>query len=592
MASEFGKFTNGQLEQQLNTVIHFLSAVHPTLVHCEGFRPCVELRPILRMKEDPRDGSTYMLKRSLQLWDLEPKSIERLKAFLERHNGSPTCLFYSVFVYDNHTETITAEGKKRKTGKISSTSALYAQEIALDFDHIDFDGYTQLVDRFESMRIYAFWVFSGHGYQAHILLDQPMTDKHALRQAVYKFRSKGFDCDSACVDPARVMRLPGTHNLKCLVDDDYAYERENPPLCSIMQETEERYSLEDIFSKLDTLPTVSAEDELVYKSNLYPATSSGDISNSVSDDLSSAPDGEEEFRLKRIEYPYLSDYEFQTPIRKMLAETPRGFRNSALGFLIKHFKKQCKLGKDAIYEILSIWAKEACVPVYPEDEFKRDFSRLYYEYDGLGYDPKLAAKFGSIDFDEIIRLRKQDIHIPNKFFRSFATLDGKTVRLYLAIKMLEHLREEPTQDRLAEVLGLTTRALRPTLQDLIKSGHGYMVKGNARNKVPATYHTSHMVSNHDGFVRLSYNDVKAYVSELFIPGKRGNNELKLYLFMLYKFYSNEIFMSQKKLGENIGVLQTTISGLVNRLEESKYLQIRKVYRSGNMLQSCEYKLLR
>ena len=602
--------TDEQLDAQFHQITQFLSTVHPTLLASEGYRPCVELRPILRTMPSGNPKSAYGLRRSLQIWDLEQRSLDRLRTFLKRHNGQPTCLYYSVFDYNNNQESYTAKGEKAKTGKITSSSAMGAQEIALDFDDIGFDEYINLVDRFEALDIYAMWVSSGHGYQAHILLDHRVTEKRALRQMVYKFRSKGFNCDPACIDPARVMRLPATYNLKCLKDEKYAGERENPPLCTVVQESEERYSLEAIYTKLDTLATVSTIDELAYldalsmqpqmpEEELMPEAQPTEplkvLEPAAPVQAKEAPKpaaaDSDLVYLTRVEYPYLSEYVLPDPIQKMLIETPEGVRNKVLGFLIRYFKTQYKLGQQAIREIMKVWSEYACVPPYAPDAFDRDFSRLYYNYNGLGYDSSLAYQFGALNFEQLTRLRKQYIHIPNKFLRELDKLDGKTVRLYLAIKMLEHFEEETTQEKLAETLGITTRALRPTLQDLVKSGHGFMTKGNARMGVPATYHTSRIVSVHDGYMPLTYNDVHAYVTELYGQGTRGNGELKLYLFMLYKFHTRDIYMSQAKMGEHIGVAQTTISTIVSKLESRRFLRIRKKFRSNGVI-SYEYDLMR
>ncbi len=586
-----------QLEDQFQQIIHFLSAVHPSLLSGEGYRPCVELRPILRVEPADHAKNMYALKRSLQIWDLEERSRERLRAFLKKHNGKPTCLYYSVFDYNNNADALKANGEKAKTGKITNASAMGAQEIALDFDNIGFEDYTKLVDRFEALGIYALWVSSGHGYQAHILLEQRVAEKRALQQMVYKFRSKGFNCDPTCVDPARVMRLPATYNLKCLKDPEYAHERENPPLCSVVQETTERYSLETIFVKLDTLPTVSIADEDAYHTAL---TQSADVEEereplpepvetSVRETVASADS--DVVRISRVEYPYLSEYVLPEPIQKMLIETPKGYRNIALGFLVRFLKTQYKFGQNVIREILTIWAEHACTPAYDKESFARDFARFYYQYNGLGYDPALKYQFGALDFDQLTLLRKQEIYIPNRVLRDLDKLDGKTVRLYLALKMLEHYEEPATQEKLAEALGISTRALRPTLQDLLSSGHGYMVKGNRRLGESSTYHTSRIISAHDGYMPLSYNDIHAYVNELYGQGTRGNGELKLYLFMLYKFHSKDIYMSQSTMGKHIGVPQTTISGIVSKLESRKFLRIRKKFRKNGII-SYEYDLMR
>lgn len=567
-----------QLEEQLDTIHDFLKSVHPHLDGGEGFRPCVELRPINRGEED------FMRSKSLMLWDLQPESVERLRAFLNRHNGYPSCLFYSVFYYDNLQKKSTGTAKNTKSTRIHTESSLGTSEIALDFDNISFDAYVQLVDRFEEIGIYAIWVHSGHGYQAHILLDENLEDTDILRRCVYKFRSKGFDCDPSCVDPARLMRLPYTYNCKCFKDAAYEDELEEPPFCKIVQGSSTRYSLQTVLEKLDTLPTVSKEDEKQYLKE-------SSTSRKTSKAQKKRPSDEDSFTVRKVEYPYLSNYELPEAVDKMLAYTPHGVRNKVLGYLIRLFKTQYKLSKSQIQEILSIWAKEACEPAYPAEDLKSDFTRLYYEYNGLGYDAALVKQFGPIDRQEMITLRKKDITISNAFFRDFETLDGKVVRLYLAIKMLEHIEEPTTVQKISELLEISDRALRPTLQDLVKSGHGFIKRGNRRMGVPDTYHTHRGYSIQDGYTTFSYNDVKAYISELYDKGSRAHGELKLYLFMRWKFYTGDIFMSQTKMGQNINVAQNTISDIVHRLEAKHFIKITKVQRY-NCFESCEYNLLR
>lgn len=570
-----------QVEEQIETITYFLQSVHPHLNGGEGFRPCVEIRPINRGEED------FMLSKSLMLWDLQPESIERLRTFLTRHNGYPACLFYSVFSYDNHRQSIgdsSKSGKGKKSSRITTPSALNTSEIALDFDNISFEEYVELVDRFEALGLYAIWVFSGHGYQAHILLENTLEDTDVLRRCVYRFRSKGFDCDPSCVDPARLMRLPYTYNCKCFKDAAYEDEMDEPPMCKIMQESNFRYSLDDIMEKLNALNTVSTEDEQEYlKECRKSAKSSKKKGQLISD--------EDDVSVRKVEYPYLSNYELPAPVHKMLAYTPQGLRNKVLGYLIRLFKTQYKLSKSQILEVLKIWSAEACVPPYSDEDLKKDFTRLYYDYNGLGYDVALVKEFGAIDRQELITLRKKDITISNQLFRDFDKLDGKVVRLYLAIKLLEHIEKPATTAELCEMLSISHQALRPTLQDLVKSGHGYIKKGNRRLGVPDVYHTHRGYSLQDGYITFSYNDIKAYITELYDKGSRAHGELKLFLFMRWKFYSGDIFMSQTNLGKNICVAQNTISDIVNRLQNKHFIKIRKVQRY-NCFESCEYTLLR
>jgi|GEM_PF-7028446 len=568
------KRTPAEVQEQLNSVRDFLARVHPSLVsHADGFRPCIEIRPILRGKKD------FELSRSLTLWDLGPESLERLRAFLALHHGQPTCIYYSVFTFDNHMKSMTKRGTQAKAGKITVASALNTSEIALDFDGIGESEYRQLVERMEQIGIHALWVYTGHGYQAHILLDEPLEDKAVLKNFVYLARAKGFECDPACVDPARVMRLPGTRNCKCFVSETYADERSDPPRCVVTMESDVRYSLETVMAAFAGLPTVSFEDEQVWLE--------GGRMTKKAAKTKEAPD--EGAALERIEYPYIQEFDLPEAVLKMLAHTGEGYRNKVLGALIKYFRRQHRLGKDALYEILSVWAKEACDPAYNEAEFEADFSRLYF-HGGLKYDPSLSKLYGPIDFTGLIELRKKDIFIPHKFFKSFDKLSGQAIRLYLAVKMLEHTEEEATLDRLSALLNISVRALRTTMQELQSSGMIYVTVGVRKKGIPNTYHTDRFNSAVAGYMSLSFNDIKAYVTELYEPGSRGNGELKVYLHLRWKFYSGNIFVSQTTLGESLSLAQNTISVIVNRLQDRHFLKIEKVHYGP--MESCRYKLLR
>ena len=286
-------------------------------------------------------------------------------------------------------------------------------------------------------------------------------------------------------------------------------------------------------------------------------------------------------------YPYVDKYTIPEPINKMLILTPIGFRNKSLGFLVRYFKFYLKLGKNQIEEILDLWVSYACHPEYEKNTFKSDFHRFYYQ-NGLNYDSALAKKFGYIDFDNQIQIEKQDIYITNSFLKEMNAIDGKLVRIYLGLKMLEHLEKETTVEEIAKILKITERAVRSCLPELTKKQYIYVLKGNRRQKIPNQYRTSKITSFTDGYLKLSFNDAKALIDEL------GIGELKLYLFLSYKFYYGDCFMAQKNIGEYIGLKQNTISGLTKQLEDKYFLRITKtpILKYGQLIYSCTYTLLR
>ena len=608
---EMRKLTAEQLDEQVESIVRFLQLVHPGLTRDSDFRPCVELRPIPRIPKDTlneladngKKKELYKLSRSLNLWELTDVSILRLRRWLYAFNGQPCCLYYSVFSYDNNKKFPNKDGVLTAPNRIRSESAEEAEEVALDFDDIGFREYKKLVLDFEQIGIHALWVFTGHGYQAHILLEEPLSDKRLLRHFVYKFRSKGFNADATCVDPARVMRLPGTFNCKCFTDEHYAREIYNPPKCEVVQGTTERYSLDYLIQALDSLPTVSEVDERAFENahkssepapvaTKHTGKTAAPVRTSDLKPVSSAS-LPEQFKVRKLEYPYINQFDLPDAVEQMLIHVKHGLRNKALGFLIKFLKTQYRLGKDQLLEVLTIWAKYACDPPYNETEFMEDFNRLFYKYEGLGYDPALIKEYGTIDFSEYIRLRKEDIHIPNGFMRDLDKMDATEVRAYLAIRLLEHDEIDATQEKIAEILGISVRSLQVTLKALTARRHCYVKVGSKRGGIPNTYHSDKFVRKDEGFMPLGYNDARAYVNELCEngPRTRATAELKLYLFMRWKFYSGQIFMSQENLALNIGVARTAVTAMVRRMEEKHYIKITKTPVNA-ALDFCEYILLR
>lgn len=575
MEYEALRFHEQDLQFQQDTILSFLSEVHPFLTF-EKNEMCVEIRPILR------EGKDFKRSRSLLLWNFNEESIARLGEFLVLHNGVPACLYYSVYAFDHRKKVVTKRGRITTAGRINTENAIFTQEIALDFDGISGEEKDIFDAKLNAVGLYPIWVFTGHGFQAHFLLDEPCYEKDALLKFVYKFRSKGFPADLSCIDPARLMRVPFTYNCKGFLQEEHP-ERQRPKFCDVIKYSYQRYSILELEELLDGLPVVNPEEEQTYLSILEQKKS-----------ILSAPTKErDDIEVKRLIYPFLSHYNIPEPVCKMLACTPEGFRNKSLGFLIRFFKTYLRMSKEQIQEILTLWSQKACVPAYEMNVFREDFRRLFYTYSGLNYDRELAKQFGYIPFENQIELRKKEFIIPQSFFEDLHQMDGKVVRMYLAIRLLEYLEKAPTQAELSKILKISERNIRPTLQALLRTRHCYVVEGNRKGKIPNSYHSSKIYPASSGYIPFSFNDIKCYITELFEGSKRGNGELKLYLFMRYRFYLGEIFMSQKKLGQAIGFEQNSVSDLVKRLEEKYFLKVekRKIPLQPH-LECCYYTLLR
>lgn len=576
-------FTETELDAQLITIVDFLQQVHPELTNNSYQKSCIELRPINRSGE-----FNISLNRSLNLWRLDEKSIDRLRDYLYKHNGQPYCMYYSVFAFDYSKDSYTKSGEKAMKGKITADSAMFTNEIVLDFDGVTYIEFVDLSKKIEKIGIEGIWVFTGHGYQLHILLDSPLYDKgNNVYKLVYLFRAKGFMCDSACVDTARLMRLPFTYNCKFFSHEEYDSEFNNPPLCKIVKESEKRYSYDYIVEQLFSLDTVSELDFDRFANAervLGPDNQASEEAETIS--------------LCLTEYPEFLDFDsLPEPIVKMLKQTPMGYRNNALGLLIKYFKQYLMFGKEQIASILNTWAEQACEPAYNHIDFQKDFERLYHS-GGLNYSSELAKQFGYIDFENQIQLHRDNkVFISNTIFQNLSVISGNALRAYLAVKILEHGNEADeenetpiTINEIADVTGMSLPTLKRVLPTTKKLNLLYVKQGVKRNGEPNTYHSNKFSVTDAGFKALSVNDLEVYLS----TSKRlklSDSELKLYLFMLYKFYTKERALSLDKIGQHIGVTKSVVSRMVASLRKKKYIKVEKIYKD-NIVFFNKYTLLK
>lgn len=202
------QFSLAQIKKQAEKQQNFLRLIHPFLNENDRYRQeCIELRPI------PRQKDVYFMK-SLNLWRLDDKSMERHIKFLEKLNGIPVCLYYSVFALDYNKQTFKKDGKPYIKGYINNQNAVYCQILVADFDKITENEHNVILDMFKSCDIEVLTVFSGHGYQDIILLSEKVYDLNILKKFCYVLKRKGFPVDEDIVDPAHVMRMPFSFNCK------------------------------------------------------------------------------------------------------------------------------------------------------------------------------------------------------------------------------------------------------------------------------------------------------------------------------------------------------------------------------------------
>ena len=564
--------TPAQQEKQLTSIVDFLKLVHPSLVNNTD-DTCVELRPLARNQ----DAVPFILHRnSYNTWQLRDKDVDILKRWLDARNGYPMCMYYSVYAYDHDKETLTKSGKVAQKGKITVASAKYAEEVPLDFDHCDEKTMQQYDEMFETIGIHPLWLFSGHGYQAHILLTDKVVGK-TLKYLVTLIRSKGFaHVDPACVDEARMMRLPYTFNCKCFEKTTkYPEERENPPMCQVVKHSNERVSLKRLVNALSDLPTADMDEYIA----ALAIRDDDKISSPEQNNDTHTDDNAKKMDCsgrKMPEYPselaeVLLVRHFPAAIRKMLTYTPQGYRHDTMAFLIYFLTVYLGITATQTRDILKIWNDKACEPSL--ENFSREFSQLW-PGKGKYSIRKLAVQHGFIDLRNYLNLKcSTEVKLPNALFDAMKDMGNGCVSVYLAIALAEHDSVAADIDTILKYTGMkSVRNVRECLAELKKNQLIYVIKGLRSKGIPNTYKPSKF-SLDKGFLSVEYLVLKDYLT-LF------SSELTL-LLTLRRICAHQadVIINQTNLGNAIGCTRNNVGKLMQKLELRGYISIQRKYMS-------------
>lgn len=552
--------TGEQEQEQLTTILDFLKLVHPSLER-DGNKAFVELRGIAR----DYDAVPFPVRNnSYNTCSLRDKDIDILKAWLSKHNGMPTCLYYSVYTYDRWMKTFTKAGKEAQDGKITETAALYCEELPLDFDHIGEEEMKQYDAMFASAGIEPLWVSSGHGYQCHILLTDKISDQSMMQYLVHLVIAKGFaHVDPVCVDKARVMRLPGTFNCKCFEKSTkYPEERQNPPRTAIVKLTTNRMSLDDLVDALNMLPTVDWEEQ-VKALDIYEQAEQNRLD-------AQAPVEEKE-HLKplysgALEEAIASDG-FPLAVKRALTYTPQGFRAQTLALLMYFLNRYLKFSATAIREDLKIWAKEACVPAL--ENFNEVFSS---SWPGTGkYDlKKLSKQHGFFELKTYGRINSE-LYIPNKLLAEISKVGMQSITVYLGLLMAEHDGLQGTIANVSACSGTCSRATRKGLKTLVSKGYVRFMAGNRRGGTPDIYSVSKIQAPGNGYLAVNFLAAKQYV-------KLPSAELCLFLLLRQNcLYKTDAIINQTVLSQKLGCDRTYVCACMKSLAERKFISVEHTY---------------
>lgn len=562
------QFTESQLRRQAEKQKRFLLTIHPFLADEENYNEgCIELRPIKR-------ESKLKYLRSFNTWHLREKDIDKLVSTLNDINGNGYCFYYSTFAFDYEKEVQKKNGKPFEKGKINNQNALFTTVLVMDFDEITYETFMHEKQQLLDLGIETIDVFTGHGFQSIILLNQRVYETTILKHFTELLLSKGFKIDPAVIDAARVMRMPYSFNAKALDSNNKYYDPDRPEIhpTTDINWTDKRYDVLDVFTRINTLPDQSkSNSNPLAKNELENMKTAPLVQTNSKDRAKEATD----IQVKSLASVYdMIDYDtLPIPIKKMLTHTPISYRNKVMLFLIPFFRNTLGLNIEIVKDVFKIWANR-CDPPLETDFVVSEVDRLWaYDIHGRWgkYDEEMETLFGPIQFDQYKRDNK--IVIPNSIFEEFNVISNTAIRIYFAMKLAEK-RDEVKNFSIEDILfysGISKKTFHRNIDDLLKFGYVSKRKRkiNKKKGEKYIYYLNPYYSVVEGFTLIETLLIKDMLREL------TGNELKLYSYLVRMTGSynkeRDVWASQSYLATKVGTKRNTISELTTALDKKRYI---------------------
>lgn len=575
--------TEEEVKEQAEGIFNFLKLTHPYIEDKKIFYKegraieeqvnadsvCIEIRALRR---DRPDRPYY---KSFKLYRFAETELQRLYKFLLELNEKeiPYCLYYSVYCFDNNIMAVNKQGKKSEAwnNKIAINNAISTQILIMDFDNISEDEFLLERLKLAKLGLETLDVFSGHGFQSIILLNNMTEDKDLLKRFTNLMLKKGFKVDHKIKDCARIMRLPNTYNCKELSKTNI----ENPCIIKtfIYNNTTERYDLEYVMQCLNGLESVIELEEIKKVEELEEKVVKTEIitENKVKNVIQLKDSLEDlsydKNKLKEL-YTMLDVESLPEPILKMLEGFRMGYANSMLLFLTLYLKEQ-GYSKSTIIEAMQILSKQDKFNyAWDEDVVKNEVNRFYYSsYDWRGIFSDELQQFGYVEYN---LTDKSVITINNYVFNNLNKISSSAFYIYIMLLVNQNKTGQSiyTINEIAEVTELSRRRVLEHLDDLCKVKILDKKRANRRLKEEYTYYISVFLKMDLGFTKINEATIKL-LKKMIQYKEINTTHLMLSLYFKFVCYGGkkESNVSQETIAEALGVNQSTISRGVDKLEK-------------------------
>ena len=379
---------------------------------------------------------------------------------------------------------------------------------------------------------------SGHGIHCYWLLDKPAGPEI---EPVLKAIVNKTAADGQAAELARVMRLPGTLNVK-----------DAPVRCEILEKNNKIYSLEDIAGILGVKPERPQE------------TTEGQ----------KKPDIDYKGIISKVDRPC---------IKSMLGGVEKGERNFVLGRLAMYFRNIKGYSKKKTKKIIQYWNT---LNEQPENERKllNDFRAYWHsEYNLLGCripdnttKQQLLEKHCNKDKCSIagqfrVKENRKMIRYNNRIIKKIKKLHGTALIMY---GILEKHQEGLTRKRIMEIANIGSEiTFQRRIKELTNRGFVFKRKGIRQRGIPDIYKVVKQGTYGTGRTSVSYGAVIAAANGAINPA-----EYKVYLLLHWYFYigqTNDIYPSTFTLAEKFGRKQPTIQNHITELKKKDFIQVGK-----------------
>lgn len=585
------KLTEKEVKEQAEGIFNFLKLTHPYIEDKKIFYKegraieeqvnadsvAIEIRALRR---DRPDRPYY---RSFKLYRFADTELERLYKFLLELNEKeiPYCLYYSVYCFDNNIMAVNKQGKKSETwnNKIAINNAIATQILIMDYDDITEDEFLLERLKLAKLGLETLDVFSGHGFQSIILLNNMTEDKDLLKRFTNLMLKKGFRVDHKIKDCARIMRLPSTYNCKELTKTNI----ENPCIIKtfIYNNTDKRYDLEYVMQRLNGLESLVEVEEIKKVEETEEKVVRAEVitENKVKNVIQLKDSLEDltynKNKLKEL-YTMLDVESLPEPILKMLEGFRMGYANSMLLFLTIYLKEQGYPKSTIVQAMLVLAEQDKFNYAWNKNVVKSEVNRFYYSsYDWRSIFTTELQGFGYVDYKLI---DKSTLIINNYVFNNLNNISSSAFYIYLKLLLKQDMTGQKvfTVDEMCEAVGYKRRAIFKHLDDLIKVKLIDKKRKNRKIGEEYLYYLSIFTVDNIGFTKISKGSVKLLLN---MVDFKQINQTQLTICMYFKHIcyggKTEANISQESLAQALGMKQNSISDSFKKIESTELIYREK-----------------